>query len=105
MVAVVTERRSEIALRKALGAQQATINREFVAEALVLGVVGGLAGVGLGYGFAWAVGQVVFHRSIQMAWWVALVTVLAAVLVTRLGAILPLRRTAQIDPAVQLREE
>ncbi|MDR1824334.1 MAG: FtsX-like permease family protein [Bifidobacteriaceae bacterium] len=105
MVAVVTERRVEIALRKALGADQAVINREFVTEALVLGLVGGLAGVGLGYAFAWGVGQAVFHRSVQMPWWVALATVAVAIAVTRLGVIVPLRRTAQIDPALQLREE
>lgn len=48
MVIAVIERRSEIGLRRALGATRAHIRRQFLTEALVLSAIGGLAGVALG---------------------------------------------------------
>ena len=52
MLVSVTERTREIGLRKALGATPAVIRRQFLVEASVLGLVGGLAGVALGIGGA-----------------------------------------------------
>lgn len=52
MLVSVTERIREIGLRKALGATPGVILRQFLAEALFLGVAGGLVGVGLGVGLA-----------------------------------------------------
>ncbi|MDK6900686.1 ABC transporter permease, partial [Streptococcus agalactiae] len=48
MMAVVTERRNEIGLRKALGAEDKSIVTEFLGEGVVLGLVGGVAGAALG---------------------------------------------------------
>ncbi|MDR3203097.1 MAG: ABC transporter permease, partial [Bifidobacteriaceae bacterium] len=49
MLAVVAERRTEIGLRKALGAHSRAIAREFLAEAAALGALGGIIGAGMGY--------------------------------------------------------
>jgi putative ABC transport system permease protein len=56
MVISVLERRSEIGLRRAIGATKGHIAVQFLGEALLLSLIGGLAGVAIGYGvtMAWA---------------------------------------------------
>jgi putative ABC transport system permease protein len=105
MMAVVAERRTEIALRKALGADSRSIAREFLGEAMVLGGVGGLLGAGAGYAVAQVISVNVFHRPVGFVSWLALVAVIVSVLVTRLASQVPVRRAAQVDPAVVLKGE
>lgn len=49
MTMSVAERTREIGIRKAIGATNGAIMRQFVAESAVIGLIGGLAGLGLGY--------------------------------------------------------
>ena len=105
MTAVVTERRKEIGLRKALGASDGGIVREFMGEGLLLGLVGGLLGVGLGFAFAQYVSVNVFSSSISFQGWLLPVTVAASVLVTGLACLLPVRSATEIDPALVLKGE
>ena len=53
MLVSVTERIREIGLRKALGATPRVIRRQFLVEASVLGLAGGVLGAGLGLLLAW----------------------------------------------------
>ena len=53
MLTTVTERTREIGLRKAIGAKRADINRQFLVEAIVITLVGGLIGVALGAAVSW----------------------------------------------------
>ena len=105
MTAVVTERRKEIGLRKALGASDNGIVWEFMGEGLLLGGVGGLLGAGLGFAFAQFVSVHVFSGSISFRVWLLPVTVLASVLVTGLACLLPVRSATEIDPALVLKGE
>ena len=64
MMAVVSERRREIGLRKALGASDGSIRTEFLGEGMFLGLLGGILGAVLGFAFAQVVSVNVFGSSI-----------------------------------------
>jgi putative ABC transport system permease protein len=105
MMAVVTERRKEIGLRKALGASNGSIIAEFFGEAIFIGILGGILGVVLGYFFAQFVGSNVFGRDISMRPLLIPATLLVSVLITALACIIPVRRATDVDPAVVLKGE
>ncbi len=105
MTAVVTERRREIGLKKALGASNANIIVEFLGEGCVLGLVGGLLGSGLGYLFAQSVSINVFSRGIAFAPGIAILAVILSVIVTGVASLIPVRIATSVDPAIVLRGE
>ena len=105
MTAVVTERRKEIGLRKALGASDRSIMMEFMGEGLLQGGVGGLLGSGLGFGFAQLVSTNVFNSSITFRPLLVPITVLAALVVTGVACVLPVRNATNVDPALVLKGE
>ena len=105
MMAVVTERKKEIGLKKALGAQDAEIKKEFLGEGLTLGFVGGLMGIALGFIFANQVSLSVFGRAINFQWLFAPITVVASMLITAFACLYPVKKTVEIDPAIVLRGE
>ena len=105
MMAVVTERRKEIGLRKALGAANKNIVREFLGEGCLLGAFGGLLGSGLGYLFAEYVSVQVFGRSIIFSPSVATLSIVLSVLVTGAASLIPVRIATAVDPAIVLRGE
>lgn len=105
MTAVVTERRKEIGLRKALGASDRSIIREFMGEGLLLGGIGGIFGAILGFLFAQAVSVSVFNSSISFRFLLLPITILVSVLVTGIACLLPIRSATNIDPALVLKGE
>ena len=105
MTAVVTERRREIGLKKALGASNANIVMEFLGEGCVLGLVGGLLGSGFGYLFAQSVSINVFSRGIAFAPGIAVLAVVLSVIVTGVASLIPVRIATSVDPAIVLRGE
>lgn len=105
MTAVVTERRREIGLRKALGASDKSIIGEFMGEGLLLGGIGGLVGSVLGFVFAQLVSVNVFSSSITFQPLLIPITMVVSVLVTGLACLLPVRSTMAIDPALVLKGE
>ena len=102
---IVSQRRNEIGLRKALGASSKSIGVEFYAESAVYGLVGGLLGTGVGYGFALVLTTTVFQRSLDFNWWLAAASVVLSMLVAVIASVPPVHRATRIDPAVVLREE
>jgi putative ABC transport system permease protein len=104
MLVSVTERTREIGVRKALGATRFNIMFQFLVEALVLCLVGGLIGVVVG-----SLGAVVLSR---LAHWNTLISPLAILLAFVFSAavglffgIWPARRAASLDPIIALRYE
>ncbi|MDO5729566.1 MAG: FtsX-like permease family protein [Actinomycetaceae bacterium] len=105
MMAVVTERRNEIGLRKALGAGNRSIVGEFLGEAVVLGLIGGVLGAIMGYGLAQVISFNVFHRTVVFQPLVFIATILVSVAISTLASLIPVRRAVDVDPALVLRGE
>ncbi|MBQ8305413.1 MAG: FtsX-like permease family protein [Blautia sp.] len=105
MAAVVAERRKEIGLRKALGASDSSIIREFMGEGLLLGLVGGIVGAILGFLFAQFVSVRVFASSITFQPLMLPVTIIVSILITGAACLFPVRNATKIDPALVLKGE
>ncbi|KAA8823984.1 FtsX-like permease family protein [Bifidobacterium reuteri] len=102
---IVSQRRNEIGLRKALGASSSAIGAEFYVESAMYGLIGGLIGTAIGFGLAQWLCVAVFQRSIGFNWWLAAASVALSALVAVVASIPPVHRATRIDPAVVLREE
>jgi len=101
MVISVLERRSEIGLRRALGATKGHIRGQFLAEAVLLAVLGGAIGVGLG-ALSTAVYASVKHWSIVVplpAWAGGLG---AALVIGAVAGLVPALRAARLSPTEAL---
>jgi putative ABC transport system permease protein len=101
MVISVLERRSEIGLRRALGATKGHIRIQFLSEAILLALIGGAAGVLLG-GAATAIYASTKHWAIvipPLAWAGGLG---AAVLIGAAAGLLPALRAARLSPTEAL---
>jgi putative ABC transport system permease protein len=103
--ASVIERRSEIALMKAIGAGRASVGFLLAAEQLLLAVVGGGIGYALGIVLARVVGETIFGAAPEPSLLVFVIILGLAAGVTMLGSAIPLRRAAHYQPAPILRGE
>ncbi|WP_218080643.1 ABC transporter permease [Anthocerotibacter panamensis] len=104
MLVSVTERTREIGLRKALGASEGAILVQFVLEAVLISLLGGVVGVLLGTGLA---GLIALASPLK-AEVTTLSVILAAgvsILIGLFFGVVPARRAAKLDPIVALRTE
>jgi putative ABC transport system permease protein len=104
MLVSVTERTREIGVRKALGATRANILLQFLIEAVVLCLAGGLIGVTLGAGGAYLLTRTMNWNTEIAPASVALAFVFSA-LVGVIFGVWPARRAARLDPIIALRYE
>jgi putative ABC transport system permease protein len=115
LVMAILERRREIGVLKALGASDKDIRQLFFAEAGVMGLVGGAAGVALGWGIGRVIqfGTAYYLRQQQIPaeniWsvpvWLVVSAIAFSLLVSLLAGMYPASRAARLDPVEALRYE
>lgn len=102
MLMSVLERRTEIGLRRALGARRGHITLQFLSEALVLALIGGLLGVALGIAIAMC--YAVYTGLIPVIPPVAVVGgLLSALVIGAVAGLYPAWRAARVSPTEALR--
>jgi putative ABC transport system permease protein len=104
MLVAVTERTSEIGVRRALGARRRRILAQFVSEAVMLTSVGGLIGVLLGSGASWLIHVLVGLPTVVPPWAIVMSMVCAGGTGLVFG-IYPAYRASRLDPVEAMRHE
>jgi putative ABC transport system permease protein len=115
MTMSILERTAEIGLMKAVGASDGQIRAVFMIEASVIGFLGGLSGLVLGWLASIVVNRIVniflarqnipFVHYFHYPLWLCLGAVAFAVAVSLLAGLYPARRATRIDPVKALRHE
>jgi putative ABC transport system permease protein len=105
MLVSVTERTREIGIQKALGATRVDILLQFLIEAVFLCLLGGLIGLGLGYGAGALVSNLIDLPDAQVPLWAVLLSFGFSVGVGLIFGIIPAAKAANLDPIDALRYE
>ena len=104
MLAAILERTREIGVRRALGARQRDVIRQFLVEAVLISLMGGLLGIAFGFGIsrliAWLAGW-----STVMTFGSILLAFAFSVSIGLLFGIYPARQAARLDPVEAIRYE
>ena len=104
MLMSVSERTHEIGVRKALGARSRDIERQFLAESIMMAVLGGLIGVVSGWLFATLI-SAVSPLPARVTTWSVLLAVSLGAGVGLIFGVYPARRAARLDPVAALRAD
>jgi len=115
MVMSILERTREIGIMKAIGGGDGDVRRIFLVEASVIGLLGGVSGLLLGWGFGRIInfGANVYIESqggtagdlFSLPWWLIAGSLAFALLVSLAAGAYPARRAARLDPIQALRHE
>jgi putative ABC transport system permease protein len=115
LVMAILERRREIGIMKAIGASDGDVKRLFLAEAAVMGFLGGVLGVALG----WVIGRLInaganlylrrqnlpSENLWAVPWWLGGGAIAFAIVISMVSGLYPAARAARLDPVQALRYE
>ncbi len=104
MLVSVTERTREIGIRKALGATYKNILLQFLIESIVIGVLGGILGIAVGLGAAFAISAIAGWHTVISTGAIVLAFGVSVIIGLFFG-IYPARKAALLDPIEALRYE
>jgi putative ABC transport system permease protein len=104
MLVSVTERTREIGIRMAIGARGRDVLTQFLIESIVMSILGGAAGVAVGFGGAWVLGDVMGWSTLVNTETVAMAIVFSAAVGIFFG-FYPARKASALNPIEALRYE
>jgi len=104
MLATVTSRIREIGIRKAIGATNREIRFQFLAEAILISLSGGMAGIVIGLAIPYSVRFLTEYR-IPISGWSAIIAIAVSSVVGIIFGTVPATRASQLDPVESLRYE
>jgi putative ABC transport system permease protein len=104
MLATVNSRIREIGIRKAVGATNREIRFQFLAEAILISLIGGSVGIVLGLAIPYSVRFLTEYR-VPISGLSAIIAILVSSLVGVIFGTVPAARAAQLDPVESLRYE
>jgi putative ABC transport system permease protein len=104
MLATVSQRIREIGIRKAIGATNREIRFQFLSEAVLISLIGGLIGIFIGLAIPFSVRFFTEYR-IPISGLSAIIAIVVSSLVGVIFGTLPASRAAQLDPVESLRYE
>ena len=105
MIVSVTERTKEIGIRKAIGARDHDILLQFLAEAVVVSLLGGLIGIAISYGTSWILGIMYPTFKIAISSMAILTAILFSLGMGTFFGVYPAYKAAALDPIEALRYE
>ena len=115
MVMSILERYREIGIMKAVGASEKDVKKIFFFESGVIGFLGGVFGLALGWAISMVINQIANHFLIKQGapyvdyfsfpWWLCLGAVAFSILVSLAAGLYPAVRAARVDPVVALRHD
>ena len=115
MVISILERYKEIGIMKAVGAGDGDVKKIFFFESGLIGFLGGVCGLALGWAVSTVINQVAnfylarqgtpFIDFFSFPWWLCLGAVMFSILISLLAGIYPASRAARIDPVLALRHD
>ncbi|MBO4235944.1 MAG: ABC transporter permease [Firmicutes bacterium] len=104
MLVSVTERTSEIGLKKAIGAPKSAIMAQFLTEAVALTSIGGVLGVIIGVILAEFISQL-NGAPVAISWPATIIAVVFSMAIGIIFGLIPSRKAANLDPIEALRHE
>jgi putative ABC transport system permease protein len=104
MLATVTSRIREIGIRKAIGATNREIRFQFLAEAILISLIGGFAGIVIGLAIPYSVRFLTEYR-IPISGLSAIIAIVVSSVVGIIFGTVPATRASQLDPVESLRYE
>jgi len=105
MLVSVSERTKEIGVRMAVGARRSDILRQFLTEAVVVCIIGGIAGIALSFALGWGLTQLVSGATLSYSTGSIVLAFLSSSLIGVVFGFMPARSAARLDPVQALARE